>query len=60
MKRNKKFFLAFAIAFVVTTGFIAYDIATRTYFPGSKKHLKEPVVPSAASVEEDSVKTQTK
>ena len=46
MKRSKKVFLALAIVFFVIVLVVGYDISRKTSFPGSKKYLKESILPS--------------
>ncbi len=37
MKRSKKIFVAIALLFFLVMVYIAYDIASKTTFPGSKQ-----------------------
>lgn len=37
MRRSKKVFVAFAIAFALLLAYVAYDISSRTTFPGSSR-----------------------
>ena len=46
MKRSKKIFVVVAVLFIIGVLIVAYDISTKTTFPGSKKYLKESVAPS--------------
>jgi hypothetical protein len=41
MKRSKKLFLVIAVVFFVAISYLAYDISSRTTFPGSRPQLKE-------------------
>ena len=45
MKRSKKLFIAVAIVFIGATIAVAYDIATKTSFPGSKTYMEESIMP---------------
>ncbi len=54
MSRSKKIFVACAIAFALFLAYVAYDISSRTTFPGS--HPKEPPKGEAAP---DSVSADT-
>lgn len=36
MKRSKKIFAAFALVFFIVMAYFAYDISTRTTFPGAQ------------------------
>jgi hypothetical protein len=45
MTRSKKIFVAFAIVFALFLAYVAYDIGSRTTFPGAQKH--EPHPPTA-------------
>lgn len=38
MDKNKKIFLAIAIIFLLIVFYIAYDISTRTTFPGQDRN----------------------
>ncbi|MTI23054.1 hypothetical protein E1176_18635 [Fulvivirga sp. RKSG066] len=55
MKKSKKLFLIFAILFFGAMGYLAYDISSRTTFPGSKPQLKERLLNSDERTEEKSV-----
>lgn len=46
MKKSKKLFVAFAIVFFLIVLVVGYDISRKTSFPGSKKYLKESILPS--------------
>lgn len=46
MKRSKKIFVAIGILFIIGVCIITVDIFTRTAPPGSKKYLKESLMPS--------------
>lgn len=46
MKRSKKVFLALAVVFFLIVLVVGYDISRKTSFPGSKKYLKESILPS--------------
>ncbi len=41
MARSKKIFLLLSAIFLTIVGFVSYDIARRTTFPGSKPQLPE-------------------
>ena len=41
MRRSKKIFTAFAIAFFLLLAYVVYDISNRTTFPGSRSPEKE-------------------
>ncbi|MCE7991704.1 MAG: hypothetical protein HEP71_06985 [Roseivirga sp.] len=59
MKRSKKIFVAVGAVFIIGVCLVTYDIFTRTSLPGSKKYLKESILPSGDSVDSpnDSIKT---
>ncbi len=42
MTRSKKIFVACAIAFALFLAYVAYDISSRTTFPGSHPKVKVP------------------
>jgi hypothetical protein len=46
MKRSKKIFIVVGALFIIGVCAITYDIFTRTSLPGSKKYLKESIMPS--------------
>ncbi len=46
MNRSKKIFIAVAILFFIGVVAVTVDISRKTTFPGSKKHLKESILPS--------------
>ncbi|GEM_PF-2110763 len=46
MKRSKKIFVVVGVLFIVGVCVMTYDIFTRTSPPGSKKYLKESILPS--------------
>lgn len=46
MKRSKKIFVIVGVLFVLGVCAVTYDIFTRTSLPGSKKYLKESILPS--------------
>lgn len=58
MTRSKKIFVVVALLFIIATLIVGYDITTRTSFPGSKKLLKESIVPSE-QVEKDTTKSDS-
>jgi len=41
MSNSKKIFIALAVLFFMGLGYMGYDIATRTTFPGAKSQPKE-------------------
>ncbi|MCA6078753.1 hypothetical protein [Fulvivirga sedimenti] len=41
MSRQKRIFIILAILFFAAMAYVAYDISSRTTFPGSKPQLKE-------------------
>ncbi|GAB5522990.1 MAG: hypothetical protein Roseis2KO_08620 [Roseivirga sp.] len=49
MKRSKKIFVVVGVLFVLGVCAVTYDIFTRTSLPGSKKYLKESILPSDES-----------
>lgn len=61
MKRSKKIFVAVGAVFIIGVCFVTYDIFTRTSPPGSKKYLKESILPSDDSKgnQTDSIKTSS-
>lgn len=46
MKHSKKIFIIVSLLFFVAVLVVSYDISRKTSFPGSKKHLKESIMPS--------------
>ena len=46
MNRSKKIFIAVAVLFLIGVVAVTVDISRKTTFPGSKKHLKESILPS--------------
>ena len=46
MKRSKKIFVIVSLLFFVAVLVVGYDISRKTSFPGSKKYLKESIMPS--------------
>ena len=46
MKRSKKVFVIVSLLFFVAVLVVGYDISRKTSFPGSKKYLKESIMPS--------------
>lgn len=46
MKRSKKIFIVVAVLFIAGVLVVGYDISRKTSFPGSKKYLKESILPS--------------
>ncbi|RKQ49058.1 hypothetical protein BXY85_0045 [Roseivirga pacifica] len=61
MKRSKKIFVIVAVLFIAAIFVVGYDISRKTSFPGSKKYLKESIVPSEADsvVQEQKLDTLT-
>ncbi len=57
MSRSKRLFIALAVLFFIGLGYIAYDISSRTTFPGSKPLLKEES--KSQSITPDSVSQDT-
>jgi len=57
MKRSKKIFLVLSGIFFLIMILIGVDISRRTTFPGSRKLLKESILPSD-TLEENNVKNQ--
>jgi len=57
MKRSKKIFVAIGILFIIGVCLITVDIFTKTSPPGSKKYLKESLMPSDS--EESEIKIDT-
>ncbi|MGF1638580.1 MAG: hypothetical protein ACFCUU_15995 [Cyclobacteriaceae bacterium] len=55
MKQSKKIFIAVCIVFMAILVAVSIDISGRTTFPGSKKLLKESLLPSD-TVASDSLK----
>ncbi len=41
MSRQKRIFIILAVLFFAAMAYVAYDISSRTTFPGSKPQLKE-------------------
>lgn len=61
MKKSKKVFVIIGMLFIVGTIIVGYDISRKTSFPGSKKYLKESIVPSEDEqklLKEDSTKVK--
>lgn len=46
MKHSKKIFIIVSLLFFVAVLVVSYDISRKTSFPGSKKYLKESIMPS--------------
>ena len=46
MKHSKKIFIIISLLFFVAVLVVSYDISRKTSFPGSKKYLKESIMPS--------------
>lgn len=61
MKRSKKIFVVVGALFILGVCAVTYDIFTRTSLPGSKKYLKESILPTDAPAanEKDSIKIST-
>lgn len=51
MQRSKKVFIIVAALFIVVVVVVTVDIMSRTTFPGSKKYLKESIIPTDANEE---------
>lgn len=49
MRRSKKIFIFCIIIFVLAVAYIAYDIASRTTFPGAKESVKEKTMDSLSN-----------
>ncbi|MBS1487051.1 MAG: hypothetical protein JST43_05635 [Bacteroidetes bacterium] len=49
MKKSKKIFVGFSIAFVLFLMYVGYDMSRRTTFPGSKSRSKEQNSPHLGS-----------
>ena len=58
MQRSKKVFIIVAALFIVGVLVITVDIMTKTTLPGSKKYLKESIMPSEAKEEGDQVENE--
>ena len=59
MKRSKKIFVAIGALFIIGVCVVTYDIFTRTSLPGSKKYLKESILPSDDKTENENDSTQS-
>lgn len=59
MKRSKKIFVAIGALFIIGVCLITYDIFTRTSLPGSRKYLKETILPSDGKTEDKKNSTQS-
>lgn len=53
MNRSKKVFVIVAVLFFLGVVLVTIDISRKTTFPGSKKHLKESIMPSEEKAKEN-------
>ncbi len=59
MKTSKKIFLLIALLFFGAVAYLAYDISSRTTFPGSKSQPKEEAIESETdTIQIDSLKNK--
>ncbi len=58
MNRSKKVFVIVSVVFFLAVLVVGYDISRKTSFPGSKKYLKESIMPSEETTEADSAQKE--